>query len=366
MLDTKQAIGEGVIRGRDLKMTAAACLYNVTGNAMYENVINAESKVTNTTSAIVDLQNYNQLWATAAYLKTNRTAGYPALFNNMKASIINEAKSSEANYSGSRPSRRATDNAAGYFHTEQNVQRTILAHAVATDQSDKSLLENALVLEADWGLGRNPANIIQMTTASTPLSSKRSIEALYATGQDDGTPGQHPGLTPYLNTDDWASGMVMGRPSWMTAFSYPDNSTWPKAEVYFNTRYVWAHAEFTPQQTMRGKIALYGYLYGIRGATTALRPRIVRPFAGRPKQPGHSSIKINPDGGIRFLVSGADFAARAPVRLFDCSGKAVRMIAPESTSASDLIFRTSSLSKGIYVLKMTRTSERTFHKIALF
>jgi hypothetical protein len=50
----------------------------------------------------------------------------------------------------------------------------------------------------------------------------------------------------------------------MTAQCYPDyNSKWPKAEGYFNTRYVYAHSEFTPQQTMRGKMALYGYLYGI-------------------------------------------------------------------------------------------------------
>jgi hypothetical protein len=38
---------------------------------------------------------------------------------------------------------------------------------------------------------------------------------------------------------------------------------WPAAELFFNTDYVWSHTEFTPQQTMRGKTALYGYLYGI-------------------------------------------------------------------------------------------------------
>jgi hypothetical protein len=58
--------------------------------------------------------------------------------------------------------------------------------------------------------------------------------------------------------------MVMGKPSWMCSKGYPaDFTKWPKAEAYFNTRYVWAHSEFTPQQTMRGKTALYGYLYGL-------------------------------------------------------------------------------------------------------
>jgi hypothetical protein len=106
-----------------------------------------------------------------------------------------------------------------------------------------------------------------MTTAATNLASKRSIENAYTTGRNDGYPGVHPGHTPYINTDDWYSGMIMGKPSWMTDKCYPAYGTtttgWPKAEGYFNTRYVWAHSEFTPQQTMRGKMALYGYLYGL-------------------------------------------------------------------------------------------------------
>jgi hypothetical protein len=102
----------------------------------------------------------------------------------------------------------------------------------------------------------------------TNLSSKRSIENMYTSGRNDGSPGLHPGHTPYLNTDDWSGSMINGHPSWMTAKCYPvygatKDTGWPKAEGYFNSRYVYAHSEFTPQQTMRGKAALYGYLYGL-------------------------------------------------------------------------------------------------------
>jgi hypothetical protein len=186
----------------------------------------------------------------------------------MKASIINEAKNVESNNSNNRPSRRASDNSTGWFKTDQNVQRCIVAHAIADSQSDKDTFENAMVLEADWGLGRNSLNIIYMTTACTNLASKRSVENAYTTGRNDGYPGVHPGHTPYINTEDWGGTMVMGKPSWMTSKCYPsygNNQTtgWPKAEGYFNTRYVYAHSEFTPQQTMRGKMALNGYLYGL-------------------------------------------------------------------------------------------------------
>ncbi|HEY3370153.1 MAG TPA: cellulase N-terminal Ig-like domain-containing protein [Prolixibacteraceae bacterium] len=263
-LDTKHNVGDCSVRGRDLKMMAAAFLYNVTGITSYEKVVKEESVVTTNTSEILN-SNWNQLWATAAYLMTQRKVNYPDLQEMMKESIIHEAKIQEADQSLVRPSRRATDNKTGYWKNNQNVQRTIIAHAVSTSKGEKALLKNALVLEADWGLGRNPLNMIQMTTTTTSLGNKRSVENIYATGRNDGSPGVHPGLTPYQNTDDWGKGgMIMSRPSWMTAQCYPDyNTQWPKAEGYFNTRYVYAHSEFTPQQTMRGKMALYGYLYGI-------------------------------------------------------------------------------------------------------
>ena len=139
-LRTTLGIGDVTIRGKDLKMTAAAFLYNVTGNTAYEDMVNSLSEVTSSTSTICNDSSYDQLWATAAYLKTKQTVHYPTLFSNMKASIINEAKNQEANYSNSRPTRRATDNNTGYFKTEQNVQRCIVAHAVADSNSDKTYI----------------------------------------------------------------------------------------------------------------------------------------------------------------------------------------------------------------------------------
>lgn len=286
-LDIKQDIGDGIIRGRDLKMMAAAFLYNVTGDVVYEDAVNTLSAAKSGTSTILN-STLNQVWATAGYLMTKRTVHYPALYSNMKASIINEAKTQEANNTLSRPSRRATESSgSGYWKTTQNVHRTMISHAVTSNASDKAFFENALILEADWGLGRNPLNMIQMSTATTSLEAKRSVENLYASGRNDGTPGLHPGQTPYMNTDDWGTGMIMSRPSWMVAKCYPDYKTsWPKAEGYFNTRYVYAHSEFTPQQTMRGKMALYGYLYGMNKAKTQSYSLKVNS--------GHGTILIDP------------------------------------------------------------------------
>ena len=54
---------------------------------------------------------------------------------------------------------------------------------IKSDLPDKDIFENAMVLEADWGLGRNSLNMIYMTTACTNLASKRSVENAYTTAK---------------------------------------------------------------------------------------------------------------------------------------------------------------------------------------
>jgi hypothetical protein len=257
-------------RGRDLKMMAAAFLYNVTGDQKYEAVIQTESLCTTANSAILN-GTTSQIWGTAAYLMTPQPVHFQTLWNNMKASVIAQAKAKEVGNIDKRPSRRATDEAEMYFRTIQNVHHTLIAHAVTTDATEKALFHKALALEADWSLGRNPLNMIEMGTAYTGLAAKRSVNYMCTWGSADNLPGVAPGQTPYLNLDDWST-MVMSKPSALYAGSYPADfkNTWPLGEGYFDTPFVWAHSEFTPQQTMRGKMALYGYLYGINHGSGAV------------------------------------------------------------------------------------------------
>ncbi len=336
MLDKTQDVGDGKMRGRDFKATAAAYLFNLTGEAVYEDALNTESVCA--TSAQADLLNgnRNQVWAVAGYLMSQRTRRYPTLLANMKAVVAYQANRKHVEYMESRPSRRSTDNDNGYFQTIQNVHQLLLAHSVATSATDRDLFRKALELEADWGLGRNPANMIQMTTATTSLASKRSVEGAYTSGRDDGSPGLHPGHTPYFNTDDWAPSMVMGKPSWMTDKNFPAYAQWPKVDGYFNSRYVWSNGEFTPQQTMRGKMALYAYLYGIgksESATSILH--------GERLGKGTSALTVR---GHRLSFTPST-SGRWTLRALDASG-AVRWEA------------TRSLAKGVVSHEQLPTSLR--------
>jgi hypothetical protein len=305
MLDKTHGIGDFSLQGKDMRMMAAAFLYNITGDTAYENVVKKESVVSDNNSVIVNSEKINQLYATAAYLFSPQTIHYQELYNNMKASVISQAKSIETDFCSKRPSRRSTAESSWYFRTAQNVHHSIVAHAITANTDEKSLFRKAMILEADYGLGRNPMNMIQMTTASTPLENKRSVPRAYTSGGDDGTPGMHPGHTPYMNLDDWDQGMTMGSPSKLYANCYPANftNTWPIDEGYFNTSYVWAHNEFTPQQTMRGKMALYGYLYGITKGSSAVSPK---------------RFKINPEHSTALKISYT-----CKVRILDLCGRVI-------------------------------------------
>jgi hypothetical protein len=261
-LDFKYGIGNGSIRGRDLKMMAAAFLYNVTGDRMYEDALAKESVSTGSAAPTEEVDKYNQLWGTAAYLMCAkygwRPIHYPQLVANMKASIIEEARRKNLGPSEKRPSRRSSDDAYGWFQTVEEVQRVCVAHAAATDPADKQAMLRALILEADYGLGRNPLNMTQMTGLGA-----RHPEEIYTSGRNDGIPDVHPGHTPYMNANAWSPGF-MGDPQWYASRGYPAWSEWPHGEALWRARYCYSNNEFTPQQTMRGKMCLLAYLYSLR------------------------------------------------------------------------------------------------------
>ena len=73
-------------------------------------------------------------------------------------------------------------------------------------------------------------------------------------------------LSPFNGTETWSPGHNGGDARVILKYCYPDwnNGGWPRQESYFNQRYFWVNGEFTPRETMRGKMALLGYLYAIR------------------------------------------------------------------------------------------------------
>lgn len=258
-LDDKQDIGDASMRGRDFKMMAAAFLYNLTGDRKWEDVVKEESAVKGDGKIYIDNGRlWVQIWGTAAYIKCRQEVHYPELQLLMREAVQYQAFNHNVKHMYERPSRKSTN--SGNWRTPQNLQVVTLAHAFSTDPMEKLVLEQAMLLEADWGLGRNPSNTVEMTGLG-----ERHFVNCYTSGRNDGTPGLHPGQTPYNSHFSWGGTHHGSHPKWFIDKSYPEWKAggWPEQETYFNCRYMWANGEFTPRQTMRGKMALLGYLHAI-------------------------------------------------------------------------------------------------------
>lgn len=260
-LDDMQDVGSARMRGRDFRQQAAAFLYNVTGEREWEDIMAEESMIKGPKSELFNkgrMGAFYQIWAAAAYLACPQERHYPQLYADLVSSVDAQADANNVSLMAQRPSRRAANDAR--WQTSENLQLVMMAHYVAKSPARRLELERAMYSEAGWGLGRNPSNTVEMTGLG-----ERHITDCYSTGRNDGVPGTHPGQTPFNGTESWSRGdggdaqIILTRcyPSW-------NDGGWPRQESFFNIRYMWVNGEFTPRETMRGKMALLGYLYGIR------------------------------------------------------------------------------------------------------
>ena len=275
-LDDLQDVGSMQMRGRDFRQMAAAFLYNLTGDEQWEKIFADESMIKSPSSQVFSkgkhgffgvgvmheeskqLVPFCQYWAAAAYLTCPQPRHYGELYQNLKASIKAQAEAYNYGHMAQRPSRRSAND--DRWQTSQNLQLVMLAHYIA-NKAERKQLEHAMYTEASWALGRNPGNIVEMTGLG-----QRHITDVYTTGRNDGAPGTHPGQTPFNGTETWSPGHNGGDARVILAYCYPEwnNGGWPRQESYFNQRYFWVNGEFTPRETMRGKMALLAYLYAIR------------------------------------------------------------------------------------------------------
>ena len=248
-LDDRQDIGSMQLRGRDFRQMAAAYLYNLTGDEQWEKLFAEEAyelSIANT-------------WTAAAYLTCPQPRHFADRYQQILASVDKLSESYNIVNMAQRPSRRSANDRR--WQVSQNLQLVMLAHYIAKDKARKKELEHVMYTEASWAMGRNPGNIVEMTGLG-----ERHITDCYTTGRNDGAPECHPGQTPFNGTETWSPGHNGGDARVILKYCYPDwnEGGWPRQESYFNQRYFWVNGEFTPRETMRGKMALLGYLYAIR------------------------------------------------------------------------------------------------------
>ena len=247
-LDDQQDVGSMTMRGRDFRQLAAAYLYNLTADAQWERIMTEESLMKRA---------LEEIWAAAAYVTCPHERNFSDVYKQLLADVDRQADAHNVSLMAQRPSRRSANDRR--WQTSQNLQLVMLAHRVATTRQRRQQLEHAMYTEAGWAMGRNPGNIVEMTGLG-----ERHITDVYSTGRNDGEPGTHPGQTPFNGTETWSPNNG-GDAQLLLRQCYPAwaDGGWPRQESFFNQRYFWVNGEFTPRETMRGKMALLGYLQAL-------------------------------------------------------------------------------------------------------
>jgi endoglucanase len=250
------------LRGKDLKMTAASFLYNLTGDTIYENVVVTESEAKSGESKIRNMGNWEQQYASVGYIFTPQKVNYAELQSNMKKAVINQAKTDYVDKMEQSPTKaaRSVNKWEGMMQTSNEMSMVAVAHKISESESEKKYFEKGMYAEAEWTLGRNPLGLVQMTGLG-----EHCFTQTFAPGRRDGYAGLTPGWTPYMCRDGWMRGDddIHGC-DWYTIKNYPHNKEdWPWGEHFWNSRYCVPNGETTPQQTIRQKIVLYGYLYAL-------------------------------------------------------------------------------------------------------
>jgi hypothetical protein len=258
MLDTK---GVTNFQGRDLKLTAAAFLFNLTGEKKYEEVVNQESVAIDPEGKIRHPGTGEQQYAAIGYIFTPQKVKYTGLQSNMEEIVIRQAKEDYLAKMKSSPTKAARwlSGWDGMVQTSNEMSMVAIAHKISQEPADKLLFEKGLYAEAEWTLGRNPLGLVQMTGMGD-----RSITQTFAPGRRDGYPNLTPGWTPYMSRDGWDNEDSIHKCEWYTNRNYPsDKEVWPWGEHFWNSRYSVPNSESTPHQNFRQKIVLYGYLFGM-------------------------------------------------------------------------------------------------------
>jgi len=158
-------MGDGGARDYSGYVGKPITLYNVsTGERSYEDVVAKETMLISRNANLDERGKLCQYWPTAGYLMCDKfkwqPIHYPDLVKKMQAAVIAEAMRKNVVNAETWPSRRSSDTAYGWFQSTQACDAMCIAHAVAADGPDQDRLLRAMILESDYGLGRNCLNMV--------------------------------------------------------------------------------------------------------------------------------------------------------------------------------------------------------------
>lgn len=236
----------------DARNLAAACLFQLTGEARWHELFLATTAFKDPGVDLYVWRKHEQREAAWTYLRTDPGRTDPAVRNNCLAALRKEADD-----------RLACVNRTG-FRWAKDGWRPVMWGAINAGEAVSLFRAHALtgeekylkgaVLACGHGLGANPMN----TCYTTGLGAEAPLHPLHIDSRITNQPAP-PGLTVFgpadteKRKDEWDQKLA-------SRFCHPPAEEWPTLEAFWDVFWYPSMCEYTPQEPMAHTTFAWGYL----------------------------------------------------------------------------------------------------------
>lgn len=337
----------------DLQLMASSMLYSVTGESDYLDYYLANTSVNQASNDLYVFQEHDEQFATWAFtlIPQDKWDSFNsqaiALQNTQKQAVTAWAYEWGLDDQEGFPFRHISSQfnppLGGKTASTPEVFSQLVAHYLS---NDTEILNNVL-MSNDLNLGGNQDNWVYITGADMIGAERYSSDPLHIDNWQYG--GENiPGLPMY----------GLSSASFYYFQSSPPAEEWPHFECNSNARIYLGHSEFTVHQNSALTLAVYGYLNSV------VNDNILNIALNEIETAKlNYTLAPNPASGFVTISSTKDFDQNTKVSVYGLNGQQLSL--PLQSGLSQLIVDVSSLSSGVYIVKISEKNILETHKLII-
>lgn len=364
-LENTSAQDYDLMQLRDKRHYAAAWLFKMTGDDIYQQQFKQDNKVKNAATELEVWESHDQQWGIWTFVTTNQ----PNIDKTLKEMLIKATENWAYSDHINNAKRR------GYCFGKDWWQPVMVAHAttpnifpvmVAYHITGNEEYLKYCYTSVDYTLGANPLNMCWVPGIGEKYPKEyMHLDSWYYNTERGMVPGIIP-YGPYNYTDDHPDGPWEA--SWGLKTTYPNAQDWPSHELWFENRYCPIVNEFTVHQTIGPAAAAFGFLCHEGGKYTHVENEITEPINSFFLFPCYPN-PFNAYTTINFTLKNAAFVR---IAVYNVSGQLVKLLAERyyETGANRILWNGCAdsghpVASGLYFVKAEAEGHVAFNKLIL-
>ncbi|WP_420574669.1 glycoside hydrolase family 9 protein [Kordia sp.] len=326
---------------KDLKLTAAAALYSLTGGQEYLDYYKNNTIVTTATTFLYQFQIHDESLANWIFsvIPQNKWTNFDVDAINLQNTQI-QAINYWSDVWG-------TDdiNLKPIRFIKSQYQPPILGTTASTPQimpqiisyyhTQDNLLLNKMLSSNDMMLGGNPENKVYITRADE-FGAERYVREVLHDAVFTNAGNAIPGIPLYTHHLDSQENFIMS----------PPIEDWPYMEMNLDARVYFLQSEFTIHQNTIQTMMFYGYLNAL------FNPELILSVGENELNETRNVVVFpNPNEGV-FTIQWKANANFKEALLYDINGRKIDIKLNKQFAQNSIEIKTGFLSEGIYILKI--------------